>query len=122
MFDVLITSLPLHRAGKVKIVGVGTEKSVSALPDVPTIAESGLPGFRSITWFGLVAPPGTPAALADKINKDVAGIINGAQFNQRLRKMQMEPVGSTRHAAAEFFRDETRYWGDVVKAANITLD
>lgn len=122
MFDVLITSLPLHRAGKVKIIGVGTEKRVEALPDVPTIAESGLSGFRSITWFGLVAPPGTPEALADKISKDVAGVINTAQFNQRLRKMQMEPVGSTRSEAAQFFQDETRYWGDVVKAANITLD
>jgi tripartite-type tricarboxylate transporter receptor subunit TctC len=122
MFDVLITSLPLHRAGKVKIVGVGTEKRVSALPDVPTIAESGLPGFRSITWFGLVAPPGTPDALADKINKDVTGVISSSQFNQRLRKMQMEPVGSTRRAASEFFADETRYWGAVVKAANISLD
>jgi tripartite-type tricarboxylate transporter receptor subunit TctC len=122
MFDVLITSLPQHRAGNVKIVGVGTEKRVSELPNIPTIAESGLPGFRSITWFGLVAPPGTPDAIADKINQDVAKIIRSAQFNERLRKMQFEPVGSTRREAASFFADETRYWGDVVKDANIVLD
>lgn len=122
MFDVLITSLPQHRAGKVKIVGVGTEKRVSALPDIPTIAESGLPGFRSITWFGLIAPPGTPDTLADKINKDVADVIKSPQFNERLRKMQIEPVGSTRREAVEFFADETKYWGKVVKDANITLD
>ena len=122
MFDVLITSLPQHHAGKVKIVGVGTEKRVSDLPNIPTIAEFGLPGFRSITWFGLVAPPGTPDALADKINKDVIKIINASQFNERLRKMQIEPVGSTRREAVEFFADEMRYWANVVKDANIALD
>jgi tripartite-type tricarboxylate transporter receptor subunit TctC len=122
MFDTLTTSLPQHRAGTVKIIGVGTEKRVSELPDVPTIAETGLPGFRSITWFGLVAPPGTPDALADKINKDVTDTIKSPQFNERLRNMRMQPVGSTRRDAVAFFADETKYWGKVVKDANITLD
>jgi tripartite-type tricarboxylate transporter receptor subunit TctC len=118
----LTTSLPQHRAGTVKIIGVGTEKRVNELPDVPTIAEAGLPGFRSITWFGLVAPPGTPDALADKINKDVTDIIKSPKFNERLRNMRMEPVGSTRRDAVAFFADETKYWGKVVKDANISLD
>ena len=122
MFDTLTTSLPLHLGGTVKIIGVGTAKRVAALPDVATIAEAGLPGFRSITWFGLVAPPGTPDALADKINRDVVAIIKSPEVGDKLRTMQMEPVGSSRREAADFFADETKYWGKIVKDANVTLD
>ena len=122
MFDTLTTSLPLHLGGTVKIVGVGTAKRVAALQDVATIAEAGLPGFRSITWFGLVAPPGTPDALADKINRDVVAIIKSSEVGDKLRTMQMEPIGSSRREAADFFADETKYWGKIVKDANVTLD
>jgi tripartite-type tricarboxylate transporter receptor subunit TctC len=122
MFDTLTTSLPLHRAGNVKIVGVGTEKRISALPEVSTIAEAGLPGFKSLTWFGLVAPPGTAEALANKINGDVVAIIKSPEVGKKIRNMQMEPVGSSRREAAEFFASETRYWGKVVKDANVALE
>jgi tripartite-type tricarboxylate transporter receptor subunit TctC len=122
MFDTLTTSLGLHRAGTVKIIGVGTEKRVDVLPDVATIAEAGLPGFKSLTWFGLVAPPGTADALADKINKDVVAIIKSPEVSEKLRNLQMEPVGSSRREGAEFFADETKYWGKVVSDAQVTLD
>jgi tripartite-type tricarboxylate transporter receptor subunit TctC len=122
MFDTLTTSLPLHRAGNVKIVGVGTEKRISALPEVSTIAEAGLPGFKSLTWFGLVAPPGTAEALANKVNGDVVAIIKSPEVGEKIRNMQMEPVGSSRREAAEFFASETRYWGKVVKDANVALE
>jgi hypothetical protein len=87
-----------------------------------TIAEAGLPGFRSITWFGLVAPPGTSDALADKINRDVVTIVKSSEVGDKLRTMQMEPIGSSRREAADFFADETKYWGKIVKDANVTLD
>jgi tripartite-type tricarboxylate transporter receptor subunit TctC len=122
MFDTLTTSLPQHRAGTVKIVGVGTEQRVRALPDVPTIAEAGLPGFKSLTWFGLIAPPGTPDALADKINRDVVAVIRSPAVVERLDKIQMQAIGSTRHDAEAFFAAERAYWGKIVKDANITLD
>ena len=122
MFDTLTTSLPMHRTGTAKIIGVGTEKRVSALPDVATIAEAGLPGFKSLTWFGLVAPPGTPEALADRLNKDVVEIIKSPDVSEKLRNVQMEPVGSTRREAEQFFAAETAYWGQVVKDAHVTLE
>jgi tripartite-type tricarboxylate transporter receptor subunit TctC len=122
MFDTLTTSLPMHRAGIVKIVGVGSEHRVALLPDVETIAEAGLPGFRSLTWFGLVAPPGTPEALADRLNNDVVAIIKSPEISEKLRAVQMEPVGSTRREAEQFFAAETRYWGQIVKDANVTLE
>src|SRR5712691_1344375 len=74
-FDTLTTSVPLYRDGKLKIFGVADLKRARALPEIPTFSEAGLPGFRSITWFGLVAPPNTPAALADKINRDVVELL-----------------------------------------------
>ena len=110
MFDTLTTSLPMHRAGTAKIVGVGTEKRVAALPDVATIAEAGLPGFKSLTWFGLVAPPGTPEGLADRLNKDVVAIIKSPDVSEKLRNVQMAPVGSTRREAEQFFAAEAAYW------------
>ena len=122
MFDTITTSLPLFLAGNVKILGTGTEKRLSVIPEVPTIAEFGLPGFRSITWFGLIAPPGTSAALADQINRDVTDIINDRQVFERITSMNMQPVASTREEASKFFAEESLYWGKVVKDANITLD
>ena len=70
-FDTLTGSVPMHRGGKVRILAVGSVERSSAVPEVPTLAESGLPGFRSVTWFAIVAPPGTPSWLADKVNRDV---------------------------------------------------
>ena len=65
----------LYRAGKIKLLGVASAERSSAVPEVPTIAESGLPGFRSITWFALAGPPGLPAELAQKINRDIDEIL-----------------------------------------------
>jgi tripartite-type tricarboxylate transporter receptor subunit TctC len=105
----------------VRIIAVASPKRVSALPDIPTVAESGYPTYRSITWFGLVAPPNTPLALADRISKDVGEVIRSKLVVERLGTMQMEPAGSTREEAAAFFADEARYWGQIIKDANIAL-
>ncbi len=68
-----------------------------------------------------MAPPGTPSGLADRISKDVGEVMKSPQVVERLNTMQMEPVGSTRAEAAEFFADEARYWGQIIKDANIAL-
>jgi tripartite-type tricarboxylate transporter receptor subunit TctC len=121
MFDTPTTSLPLHRDGKVKIVAVGTSERVRELPDIPTIAEEGLPGYRAVTWYAMVAPPQTPAAVADKINNDLAEIFSRPEVADKVRGIQMEPVTKTRAQAASFFADEAQLWGKVIKAANIPL-
>jgi tripartite-type tricarboxylate transporter receptor subunit TctC len=121
MFDTLTTSLPLHQQGRVRILAVASPKRSSILPEIPTIAESGYPTYRSITWFGLVAPPGTPATLAARISQDVNGVIRSPQVIERLGTMQMEPVGSTPEEAVAFFNEEARYWGQIIKDANIAL-
>jgi tripartite-type tricarboxylate transporter receptor subunit TctC len=121
MFDTPTTSLPLHRDGKVKIVAVGTSERVRELPEVPTVAEAGLPGFRAVTWYAMVAPPQTPAALADRINRDVVEILSHADVAEKVRGIQMEPVTRTRAQAAKFFAEETELWGKVIKEANIPM-
>jgi tripartite-type tricarboxylate transporter receptor subunit TctC len=121
MLDTLTTSLPLLQQGRIRVVAVASPKRLNILPDIPTVAESGYPTYRSITWFGVVAPPGTPTDLADRISADVGHVLRSGPVVERLATMQMEPVGSTREAAAKFFAEEARYWGDIIRDANIAL-
>jgi tripartite-type tricarboxylate transporter receptor subunit TctC len=118
MFDTPVTAVGLHREGKLKIVGVGTSERLRELPDVPTIAET-LPGYRAVTWYAMVAPPQTPAALADRINRDLNEILGRPDFVEKARAIQMEPATKSRAEAAKFFAEETELWGKVIKAANI---
>jgi tripartite-type tricarboxylate transporter receptor subunit TctC len=121
MFDVLTTSLPLYRQGQIRMLAVAGPQRNAAVPEVPTVAET-YPGYRSITWFGLVAPPSTPVALAERINRDVAEVLRRSDVAERLRQLQMAPVGSTRAEAARFFAEEAELWRKVIKDANIAIE
>jgi len=121
MFDMLATSLPLHQAGKEKIVAVGGGERVAALPDVPTLAEAGIAGFRAVTFFGIVAPPGTADALADKINRDVGDCLREAEFIEKTKVLGMDLAPRSRAETAKFFADERELWGKVIKSANIPM-
>jgi tripartite-type tricarboxylate transporter receptor subunit TctC len=120
-FDTLATSVPLYRAGKLKILGVASPERASALPDVPTIAETGIPGFRSITWFAIAGPPGLPPTLADKINRDTAEILKKPEVVAKLRAIELDPMGGTTADAAKFIAEETQLWGRVIKESHIAL-
>ncbi len=86
-----------------------------------TVAGQGLPGFRSITWFAIAGPPGLPASLADKINRDVDEIPRKPEIVARLQSLQLEPMGGTPADAAKFIAEETRLWSKVIKESHITL-
>src|SRR5262245_9913776 len=118
-FDTLATSVPLYRDHKVKLMGVADLKRAGVVPEVSTISEAGLPGFKSITWFGLVAPPATPAALAEKINRDVVEILNGKDAGDMLRKMSLETGAMAPAETTRFFAEETALWSKVIKEAGI---
>ena len=120
LFDTPTTSLALHRDGKVKMIATGTPERVREYPEIPTIAET-LPGYRSVTWYALVGPPQMPAALADRINKDVNEILARPDNIERVRAIQMEAVTATRAEAAKFFAEETALWGKVISQANLPL-
>jgi tripartite-type tricarboxylate transporter receptor subunit TctC len=120
MFDMMATALPLERAGKEKIVAVGATRRVPELPDVPTLTEAGVPGYRAVTFFGIVAPPGTPDALADKINADVADSLRQPEVIAKTKALGMDLAPGSRAAATKFFADERELWGKVIKAAGIS--
>ena len=121
-FDTLTGSVPMHRGGKVRILAVGSLERSSAVPEVPTLAESGLPGFRSVTWFAIVAPPGTPSWLADKVNRDVVESLKRPEVAARLETLSLDPMIGTPADAAKFFAEETRLWGKVITEAGIKVE
>ena len=118
-FDTPTTSVPLYRNKMLKILAVADLKRTAALPEVPTFSEAGLPGFRSITWFALVAPPGTPATLAERINHDTVDALGNPDVSDRLRDLSLDPGATTRADTAKFFAEETALWSQVIKQAGI---
>ncbi len=120
-FDTLTTSVPLYRAGKLKMLGVASEERANSVPEIPTIAESGLPGFRSITWFPIVGPPGMSDALVQKINHDVEAILRRPDINAKLQALRLDPMIGTPADASKFMASETKLWGRVISENHITL-
>ena len=120
MFDNLITAMPHVKSGKLRLLGVGAERRVAAFPDVPAIAEL-LPGFRSETWMALVAPPGTPSAIAEKLSAAVGRAVREPDFRRFLTELQAEPVGNTPREMAEVIRQDTERWSRVIRDAHITI-
>jgi len=118
-FDTLATSVPLYRDHKVKLLGVADLQRAGAAPDVPTFSEAGLPGFKSITWFGLVAPPATPLGLAEKINRDTVEILKRKDVDEMLRKLSLEAGATSPADTTKFFADEAALWSKVIKEAGI---
>jgi tripartite-type tricarboxylate transporter receptor subunit TctC len=118
-FDTLTTSVPQWRAGKVRILAVAGPERNASVPELPTVAEAGVPGFRSITWFVLVAPPATPAAVVDKINRDVNAAFG--ELGEKFAALRLEPMPGSAAVAARFIADETALWGKVIDEAHITL-
>jgi tripartite-type tricarboxylate transporter receptor subunit TctC len=121
MCDNLGVSLPHVKSGKLRALGVASTKRVPSLPDVPTLAEA-LPGFESIAWFGIVAPPKTPAAIAQKVSAGVADALKLPDVQKRLAEFSAEPMGLTPAQTAEFMKRETERWGAVIRSAGVRVD
>ena len=121
MFDNLGVSLPLVSAGKLKLLAVASAQRLPSLPDVPTIAET-LPGFESVAWYAIVAPPKTPKSIADKINADVNEALRQPELQERLKKLSAEIYGGSVERASDYMHTEVDRWGNVIKAAHIKLE
>jgi len=123
IFDTATTSLPLHSGKQVEIIATGGSERSPAIPNVPTMAESGLPGFRAVTWYAVVAPDGTPQALADKISKDLVEVAKDPAVAEAIRtKLQMDPIGMSNADAAKLFVDDAKLWAKVIQEAKVSLD
>ncbi len=122
MFDNLPSSLPLIKSGKLRAVAVTSLKRAPALPDVPTIAESGLPGFEASSWFGILAPAGTPAPIVARLNAEVNKWLQSPQAKQQLLTQGAEPAGGPPETFVAHIRAETEKWAKVVKASGAKAD
>jgi tripartite-type tricarboxylate transporter receptor subunit TctC len=121
-FDSLVQAYPYLKAGKLKALGVLGSKRSKLLPDVPTIAESGVPGYELTNWFGLVVPAATPRELVNRLYGDVSKALAHGDLREKLEGMGADVVGSTPDQFAAFMRAETAKWAKVVKQANIRAD
>ena len=121
-FDNLGSSLNLHIAGNLRILALGSAGRVPSLPDIPTLAEAGVPGFQSVTWFAVVAPPGTPAPVTQAINKAVGEALQLPVVREQFEKMGVRPVGGSVAETEKFISKERARWGEVIRATNIRME
>jgi tripartite-type tricarboxylate transporter receptor subunit TctC len=112
-------SIAQIRAGAVRPLGVTTAKRSPVLPDVPTIAEAGIPGYDTGVWWGLLGPVGIPPAVVAKLSKDTADAVNTPNVKERLLGLGAAPVGSSAAEFAALIRNEYEKWGPIIKAAGI---
>lgn len=118
-FDTVATGVPMYKEGKAKILGVGDTVRTKAAPEIPTMAEAGLPGFRSTTWFGLVGPPAMTDTIADKLNADVVALLTSADVSALLAKLSLDAGATSRADTVKFFTAEAEQWVRVIKEAGI---
>jgi tripartite-type tricarboxylate transporter receptor subunit TctC len=115
MFDNMPSSLPLVREGKLRALGVTSDKRSPAAPEIPTIAEQGLPGFEAVSWFALFGPPNMPRAVVDKWQSEVVRILRMPEISRKLTELGLEPVGGTPAELAAYQKAEIARWAQVVK-------
>ncbi|WP_298236351.1 tripartite tricarboxylate transporter substrate binding protein [uncultured Azohydromonas sp.] len=118
LFDVLFSSMPFVKDGKLKVVALSSSKRALANPDIPLVAET-VPGFSAMSFIGVIAPAGVPRPLLNKISADIGQAVRSPELSGRMVELGMEPVGSTPEAYDAVIRTEIDKWSRVVKAANI---
>jgi tripartite-type tricarboxylate transporter receptor subunit TctC len=118
MFDSLDVSLPQVKAGKLRALAVASTRRYRSLPDVPTVAET-LPGFESVAWSGIVGPPKTPRAIAEKVASGVETALRNPDILRRLSELSADPLGMSPKETAAFLKLETERWGAVIRSAGV---
>lgn len=119
MFDFLPSALQLVKAGKVRALGVTSTSRSQTMPDVPTIAESGVPGYEVLSYFGVFAPGGTPKPVIAKLNAEINSVSQSAEHRARLQAEGVEPAAETPEWFANYLNAEIEKWGKVIRQANV---
>lgn len=122
MFVDLPPSLSMIKAGKVRVLAVATPQRLAILPDVPTMAEAGVPGFEAYAWQGFVGPAKLSPAVIERLNKDLVAALKNPETRAKLEEIGIQPMPMSPQQFADFTRSEQKLWSGVIKAANIKLD
>lgn len=122
MFDTTVVAGPNIENGKLRALAVTSAKRLPSMPNVPTVAESGIPGYEMTSWRAIFAPAGTPKAIVDKLHSEIAKILNDPEMQGRLAKLGMQPADLSTSQIAAFQKAEVAKWAQVIKAANIKID
>ena len=122
MFDNMPSVIPHVRSGKLRAIAISTAKRSPELPDVPTIAEAGVPGYEAVSWFGLFAPAATPKPVLDKLSTALSKVLANPEVQKKISAQGGETVNETPAQFAAFIRSETTKWGKVVKESGATVD
>jgi tripartite-type tricarboxylate transporter receptor subunit TctC len=118
----MLATYPHVKSGKLKILAVSSAERMPSIPDVPTVAESGVPGFQTGSWQGVLAPPNTPRPIVDKINADLIKVLGDQATRDKLSDQGAIVRTQTPEQMQAFIRDETARWAKVVKAANVKVE
>jgi tripartite-type tricarboxylate transporter receptor subunit TctC len=122
MFQLMTGISPFVKAGRVRAIAVASPRRSIALPDVPTAAEAGLPGFESSAWFGILAPVRTPQLIVERLNRAINGLLDEPAFRKRIIEIGVEPMGGSMADFARYLDAEIRKWGEVVRRSGAKID
>ena len=120
-FANIVNVMPLAREGKLRALAITSVKRSALAPDLPTMAESGFPGFEAVPWFGLLAPSGTPRDVLDKLHSETVNALAVPEIRKKFDELGLEPVGNTPAEFTGIIRKETPEWAKVIKDAGIKL-
>ncbi len=121
-FADITSALPLLKSGRVKPVGVLSRERSALAPEIPTLAETGVPGYESIGWFGLLAPAGTPPAIVARLNAETTQVMRLPEIRERLLNVALEPWTGTPEEFTAFIKSETAKWADVIKRSGTKIE
>ncbi len=121
-FNMIGVATPFAKSGKVRLLAVASTQRLPANPSLPTLAESGFPGFEAYPWYGVLAPAGTPGEIIAKLGGEITAAVKTPQFSEKLQSLYFDPITATPEAFAEIMRGDLARWGRVVREAKIKVD
>ena len=122
MFSSAVAMLPQVKAGRLRAIAMTGSKRSAAIPNIPTVAESGVPGYETGSWYGVVVPAGAPKAAIDRLSREIQTIVKSQDITSKLNEEAVIPVGSTPEAFDKHIRAELARWAKVIKSAKIELE
>jgi len=122
LFGSVATTLPFVKSGRLRALAVTTPKRIPAAPDVPTVAEAGVPGYDVILWHGLIAPKGVPAPIVAQLNKAANEVLKAKEMEERLASDGVSPAGGTPEQFGKQIKSDITRWAAVIKQANVKLE